>query len=76
VGWRSGRSWVTVFDDEARVGEGGDGGDVVSSWLLCWVGGGESSSSGLAMRSPPSVCDRLRSPFIVAATGTGQQHWR
>jgi hypothetical protein len=66
---------VTVFDDEAREG---DGGDVAISWawLDCCEGGGESSSSGFAMRSPPSVCDRLRSPFIVAASGTGQQHWQ
>jgi len=34
---------------------------------------GESSpSSGLAMRSPPSDCDRLRSPFIVRGRGRGR----
>jgi hypothetical protein len=36
----------------------------------CGCGTDDSSpSSGFAMRSPPSVCDRFMSPFIVAAGG-------
>lgn len=43
---------------------------VVEIWCSgsgVWAGEGEwwSSSSGLAMRKPPSDCDRLRSPFML-----------
>ena len=54
---------------------------------LSWMGGGglsvedggaSSSLSGLAIRKPPNVCDRLRSPFIAwgmvqEATTTGKK---
>lgn len=55
---------MTVLPDERDIGRGG-------GW---WVGagGGEgevgdpsASSSGLAMRSPPNDCDRLKSPDIL-----------
>jgi hypothetical protein len=68
-----------VLDDEAREGDDDDRGAAssLSSGGCCCCCGGEAgdalSSSGFAMRSPPRDCDRLRSPFIVAAAG---QHWR
>jgi hypothetical protein len=67
-----------VLDDEAREGDD-DGWGAASAACAGGCGcGGEagdalSSSSGFAMRSPPRDCDRLRSPFIVAASG---QLWR
>src|SRR5205823_1450480 len=63
---------VMVLDDDAC--EGDDGGPTAASSCFsagCW-GGGEGeprSSSGFAMRNPPRDCDRLRSPFIMAAAG-------
>jgi hypothetical protein len=49
---------VTVLADDACEGES-----------LRFTGGGEgaleSSSSGFAMRRPPSDCDRLKSPFMA-----------
>lgn len=84
TGWASGSRWegiccrcfsVIVLEDDAC--EGDDGGRAAAVWLSagCW-GGGEGelgSSSGFAMRSPPRDCDRLRSPFIMAAAG--QREW-
>lgn len=75
----SGRAWelacsfcwsVTVLDDDCDGDDGGRACDVCNS-PCCWGGGeGEpTSSSGLAMRSPPRDCDRLRSPFIMVAGG-------
>lgn len=65
-----------VLDDEAPDGDEVGRGAIL--WLSACDGGGEevgdaSSSSGFAIRSPPRDCDRLRSPFIVAAAG---QRWR
>jgi hypothetical protein len=65
---------VIVLDDDAR--EGDDAGrSAAGGWVLSagCDGGGDGeliSSSGFAMRSPPSDCDRLRSPFIVEALGS------
>jgi hypothetical protein len=65
-----------VLDDEAREGDD-DGWSAASAARTGCCGGDAgdalSSSSGFAMRSPPRDCDRLRSPFIVAASG---QLWR
>lgn len=59
------RRCVTVLDDECEDG-GAPLGDIASR---CWCDGGgdgeAASSSGLAMRNPPSDWDRLRSPFIA-----------
>tara|TARA_R110002003_G_scaffold878_16_gene21794 strand:+ start:3807 stop:4004 length:198 start_codon:yes stop_codon:yes gene_type:complete len=64
-----------VLDDEACEGDDDGRGAALASAGCCGGGGVPYalSSSGFAMRSPPRDCDRLRSPFIVAATG---QHWR
>ena len=73
--WALGFS-VTVLDD-VREGDNGGGGAAFGLSTGWRCGGGEAASSssvsGLAMRRPPSVCDRLRSPFIVPAAG---QLWR
>jgi hypothetical protein len=70
-GSRRGCVSVTVLDDEACEGAlGGRGAALWSSCVGCGDEAGDAlSSSGFAMRSPPRDCDRLRSPFIVAATG-------
>jgi hypothetical protein len=70
---------VTVYSDDDAC-EGGDGGGKVAAvaeaetaavGLSAKGWGGDSTgelglSSGLAMRSPPRDCERLRSPFIVS----------
>jgi len=64
---------VTVLDDEAREGDDAGRGAAPSLFRACGDAsdgdGDAQSSSGFAMRSPPRDCDRLRSPFIVAAGG-------
>lgn len=68
---------MMVLDDEARECDGAGGG-AAALWVACGGGGGGedagdalSSSSGFAMRRPPSDCDRLRSPFMVGGTALG-----
>lgn len=73
---------VMVFIEDAR--EGGDGGGRAAAAAVGlsadgWGGGsmGELGfSSGFAMRSPPSDCERLRSPFIMAGVLANAQRAR
>lgn len=69
---------VMVLEVEACDGDDDRWG--AARWLTdcCWGGGTAASSplSGFAMRSPPSVCDRFMSPFIVAAGGQHRRYTR
>lgn len=64
--------WVTVCEDEAEEAMGCSGRAIGSSWAGAGGGEGVLSSSGLAMRRPPSDWDRLMSPLMVAL-GRGSQ---
>jgi hypothetical protein len=73
--WISGCSTLGIVYSDDDACEGGDGDGRVeaagavrpSPSVSGWGCIGELGfSSGLAMRSPPRDCERLRSPFIVA----------
>lgn len=57
---------VTVLEEECEEGVGRSVGE---------VGLARASSSGLAIRRPPRLCDKDRSPFIVAAATVGYHSW-
>jgi len=69
---------VIVLDEDAREDDEGRRTAVEESSAAAscagW-GGGEGDESGFAMRRPPSDCERLRSPFIVARTRNSHSHW-
>lgn len=67
---------VMVLDEDACEGDDEGRGAAGGRLSVGGCGGGEGedgSSSGFAMRSPPRDCERLRSPFIMAAAG--QRRW-
>lgn len=67
---------VRVLEDECECEEAGGRSGATDKSSACGAdtGGGEGefdSSSGLAIRNPPSVCEREMSPFMAMATAAG-----